>query len=235
MKKITITFLFFMIISAGVSADEPFFASQKGMVITNAFLDNKGKIQSYIRMTISDVRGSDSDMIIDYTVELLDGNRHPSGNAGIRGYSVAVTGGILEMKQDDMMDLFLASRNMNYQLTAGTLNIPSNMTGGSRIEDSWMNMIVKIPIIGEITTNTMITNISCTGIETVTVPAGTFEAYKVTMTSITNIKGWGSGSPVTSNITTWYVRGIGAIKSVNVDDKGKIGSSTELFELSPKS
>ena len=222
-----------MIIAAGAFADEPFFASQKGMVLTTAFLNNKGKTERFIRMTINDVRGSEADMTIDYTMEMLDGNHRPAGKAGIREYSVTVTGGILEIKPDDMMDLFFASRNMNYKLTSGTLSVPSNMTSGSRIEDSWMNMTVRIPVVGEVTANTMITNIRCIGIETVTVPAGTFEACKVTMTSTTEIKGR-TRSPITSNSTTWYVRGIGPVKSINVDGRGRIGSTIELFELNPK-
>jgi hypothetical protein len=229
-RKITAKLIFLLIIATGVFADEPFFASRAGMVLTTANLNNNGRIERFTRMTTSNVRGSGGNMTIDYTMQILDRNRRPTGKAGIREYNVTVTGGILEIKLDNMMDLFFASREMNYELTAGPLLIPSNMTNGSRIEDSWMNMSVRVPIIGEVTANTKMTNIRCIGIETVTVPAGTFEAYKVTMTSTTETTGWGR-SPIINNSTTWYVRGIGAVKTVNFDERGRIESSTELYEL----
>jgi hypothetical protein len=181
-------------------------------------------------MTINEVRESGGDLTIVYTMQILDRNRRPTGRAGIREYNVTVTGGVLEFQLGNMMDIFFASRDMNYELSAGTLRIPSNMENGSRIEDTWMNMVVRVPVIGQVTANTMMTDIRCIGIETVTVPAGTFEAYKVTLTSTTETSGWGR-SPIINTGTTWYVKGIGVVKSVNVDDRGRVESSTELHEL----
>jgi hypothetical protein len=212
------------------SADEPFFATQTGMVLTTANLNARGRVEGYSRLSITDVRGTVSDKTIAYTMQLLDRNRRPTGNAGIRNYTVRLIDNILEFELENMMDIFFASRNMNYELRAGRMRIPSNMTRGSRIEDSWMNMTVRVPVIGEVTANVRMTDIMCIGKETVTVPAGTFEAYKVTMTTTTETSGWGR-SPIVNTGTSWYVRGIGVVKSVNTDERGKVESSTELHEL----
>ena len=229
MKKIMAILLFMIIAAAGV-ADEPFFASRAGMVLTTANLNARGRIEGFTRMTIKDVKGSGENLTIVYTMQMLDRNHRATGRAGIREYSVTITGGTLEFQLGNMMDIFFASRDMNYELRAGNFRIPSNMTTGSSIEDSRMNMTVTVPIIGVVTANTVMTNIRCVGIETVTVPAGTFEAYKVTMTSTTETSGWGR-SPITSTGTTWYVRGIGVVKSVNTDERGRVESSSELYEL----
>ena len=228
--KIIIKLLLLFVITSGVFANEPFFASNAGMVLTTANLNNRGRIERFTQMTIKDVRGSNENKTIVYTMEILDRNHRPTGKAGIREYIITVTEGALEVKLDNMMDIFFASNDMNYEITAGAMRIPSNMINGSKLEDTWMNMKIRVPIIGEVTANTTMTNIICTGIETVTVPAGTFEAYKVSMTSTTTTSGWGR-SPIVNNSATWYVRGIGAVKSVNYDERGRVDSSTELHEL----
>ena len=60
------------------------------------------------------------------------------------------------------------------------------------------------------------------GPETVTVPAGTFQAMKV-MTKVVQ-----GGAPVTKNY--WYAGGIGMVKSMT--DTGSVKSTTELLEYS---
>jgi len=232
MKTIAIFLTFCLITTVIAFTDEPFFASQTGMVLTSTNLNSRGRVEGFTRMTIRDVKNTNNETTIAYTMEMLDRNRRPTGRAGIREYNVTINGGILEFKTANIMDIFFASRDMTYELRSGTLNIPSNMTNGTVIEDSWMFMTVRVPVIGTITANTTMTNIRCIGKETITVPAGTFEAYKVTTTSTTEASGFGTGrSPIINTSTTWYVRGIGVVKSINTDDKGNVESSTELYEL----
>ncbi|MCL2412269.1 MAG: hypothetical protein FWC97_11580, partial [Treponema sp.] len=145
MKKIAVTMIFLFAITVGVFANEPFFASQEGMTLTTANLNDRGRIERFTRMTINDVFGSDGSITIEYSMEILDRNRRPAGRAGVREFSVTVVDDILEVKLDNIMDLFMASRNMNYELSAGTFRIPSNMTVGSTIEDTWMNINVRVP------------------------------------------------------------------------------------------
>lgn len=233
MKIFLIISVFLLVITAGTFADEPFFASQPGMVLVTANLNNRDRIEGFTRMTINEVRGSDGNMTISYSMQLLDRNKHPTGRAGIRQYNVTVTNNVMEFKFDSMLDIYFASRDMTYELSAGLLRIPTNMTRGSIMDDTWMNMSVRIPIIGAVTANTIMSNIVCVGIETVTVPAGTFEAYKVTMTSTTetSVSMPGMKSPIINNSVTWYARGIGAVKSINHDERGRVESSTELHEI----
>lgn len=230
LKKAAVVIIAALLSAAPVFAGDHFFPTKKGMVQLTANLNEKGRVEAYNRLTVKDVKGSGGDMTVVYAVEVLDRHHKPVGKAGAREYSVKIAGGVLEFELKNMMDAFFAAKGMTYELTAGKLRIPSNMAAGSRIEDSWMNMTVKVPIIGEVTADVKMTDMRCTGVETVTVGAGTFEAYKVVSTSTTNTKGW--GKPVIVNRgTTWYARGIGAVKSVNIDEKGKVESSSELREL----
>jgi len=181
-------------------------------------------------MTVRDVRSSGANTTVVYAIQILDRNRRPVGNAGEREYSVNISGGVLDFRLENMMDAFFAARGMTYTMSSGSMFVPSNMVSGSRLENTWMRMVVNVPVIGRVTADVAITNIVCVGIETVTVPAGTFEAYKVTQTSTTTTTGWGR-SPIVNTGASWYVRGIGVVKSVSYDSRGRVESSSELHEL----
>lgn len=65
------------------------------------------------------------------------------------------------------------------------------------------------------------------GYESVTVPAGTYDCIKISY--VQNVK-MGTNKQK-SYITAWYAEGIGLVKSVSADKKGKENSHTELKEV----
>lgn len=230
MKRIILMIIILSTAAAGVFSSDAFFPTRTGTVQLIANLNSNGKIEGYNRLTVKNVSGVNSDMTVVYTVQVLDKNQKPVKNIGEREYSVNISGGVLIYGLDNMMDAFFAAKGMKYTIMAGNMLIPSNIAPGSSLEDTWMKIDVSVPIIGTVTANVTMTDIVCAGIETVTVPAGTFEAYKVTQTTTTRTVGWGK-SLIVNTGATWYVKGIGAVKSVNYDAKGRVESSSELHEL----
>ena len=228
-----ICILILLLIAPAVFANEAFFPTEKGMTQLTANLNSNGRIEGYNLMAVKDVKVSGNDITVIYTVQILDRNRKPDSKAGEREYSVKINAGVLEFELKNMMDAFFAAQNMNYTLTDSKLFIPSGMAPGSKLRDAWMKIVVNVPIIGSVTADVAMTDIVCAGIETVTVPAGTFEAYKVTQTSTTVTKGWIKPTVINTGVT-WYVRGIGVVKTISYDDKGKVESSAELHELKRK-
>jgi hypothetical protein len=77
-------------------------------------------------------------------------------------------------------------------------------------------------------------NYTAIGIESVTVPAGTFDAIKIEIPNTINITSTFQGTtvPITVNGTTtsWFAQGIGWIRSVSSSDFGGI-ATTETIEL----
>ena len=228
MKKIAITFIILMITITAAFSDDAFFPARRGAVLLTANLNSNGRIEGYSRMTVREVRESGSNITVVYTIQVLDKNRKNIGNE--REYTINIRNGVSIYRFDNTMDAFFAAREMDYSMTAGNFNIPSNIVSGSRLENTWLKIIVKVPIVGTVTADTAITNIVCTGIERVAVPAGTFEAYKITQTSTTTTTGWPTPQ-IINNGATWYARGIGVVKSVNYDSRGRVESSSELQEL----
>ena len=72
------------------------------------------------------------------------------------------------------------------------------------------------------------------GVESVSVPAGTFEAMKVEVVTTININATFQGTTVpvtfTGTTTSWYVQGVGWVKSVSTSEFGGI-SSSDTIEL----
>ena len=229
MKRI-LTLIILIITAAAVFGDEAFCPAKKGMVLLTVNLNANGRTEGYSRMTIKDVRGSGNNMTVVYTMQILDRNRRAARNIGEREYTFNITNGVSMFRLDDVMEPFFISKGFDYKIAAGNMPIPSNLAPGTRMPNTWLKINVNVPIIGTVTADTSITNLVCEGIETITVPAGTFEAYKVTQRTTTTTTGWAMPQ-INNSGATWYARGIGVVKSVNYDDKGKIESSSELYEL----
>jgi len=230
MKKITFTLIIFLIAVSAVFSNDAFFPTTRGTVLLTANLNSNGRVEGYNRMTITDIRESGNEKTVVYTIQILDRNRRLVRNSSEREYSMKILNGVLIFPLDNMMDAFFAARGMNYTMTAGNLLIPSAISSGEKLNDTWMKMVVNVPIIGSVTADVAMTDIICTGIETVTVPAGTFEAYKITQVTTTITTGWGK-SPIINTGATWYVKGIGEVKSISYDARGRVESSSELHEL----
>jgi len=230
MKRTLLILIILISTAASAFSNDAFFLTKVGATQLIASLNANGKAEGYSLMTIKDVRESGNDMIVVYTIQVLDKNKKPMDKVGQREYSIKITGGVLELEIKNTMDAFFAAKGMNYSIAGDKLFIPSNITTGSKMNDSWMKMTIKIPVIGEVIADITITDVVCAGIETVTVPAGTFEACKITQTTTTITKGW-IAPKIINRGATWYVKGIGMVKSVNYDEKGKLESSSELYEL----
>ena len=230
MKRITLTLIILLITAGGAFCSEPFFPVKKGTVQLTANFNGSGRIEGYNRMTVKEVRGAGDNLTVIYSMQILDKNQKPVRNGAERDYTINIANGVSMYRLDDIMDAYFTTRGFTYTMTAGNMPVPANLAPGSRLQNTWLKINVTVPVIGTVTADTSITNIVCTGIETITVRAGTFEAYKITQRSVTTTTGWIMPQVVNTG-ATWYVKGIGAVKSISYDDKGKIESSTELYEL----
>jgi hypothetical protein len=103
------------------------------------------------------------------------------------------------------------------------LLLPSNTTPGF----STSSTSTKTTVQGSTnTTYTVAVAVSIDGLESVTVPAGTFSALKVTRAMTTTTAGTGTVS--TSYNIQWYAPGIGSVKTVNEDSLQAVQQTWEV-------
>ena len=120
-------------------------------------------------------------------------------------------------------------------ITAKGYNIPADFGSAT----TWSE---KVTVDGTVTTNTsksvstqIVTQLNCNtaGTENVSVPAGTFDAVKVTCKEEVSVSALMQGTPmpagvpVTVNITNWYAKGVGLVQSVRTG--GNPGTETVVL------
>jgi hypothetical protein len=204
------------------ASDFAFFAMKNGAVQVFAQKDAKGKVTSQQRNTVTSITGSKNAYAIEYQSEILDAKgKSTSDNPLIITYRVVVADGIMYL---DLKGMFGAIDGLANVEAAGTAQrIPNNLKPGQTIEDASANVR-----IGFINCSAQMTEGKCEAEESVTTPAGTFNALKVSQ----KINARTMGIRTEGITNTWYVKGVGSVKTETIDNKGKVVSSTELISSS---
>lgn len=116
----------------------------------------------------------------------------------------------------DRGNLTMAAINMEgfTTLTSKGVSLPADLKEGT----TWSQELVYGTKTGDIEMTTTMTN-TCTakGTESVTVPAGTFDALRVECTLVSSVLTKGTDTPTTSEVAnqSWYTSGVGMVKSKN--------------------
>ena len=226
MKRLIMT-VFIIAVGAGLYAQNNFFPSKAGIVLTYANNDDKGNTESYTVLTIKDVKGSGKNMTITYVGNVLDKNRKPMKNSpGEITYQVIIKDNVVIMDVNQMIPAQMRDQGVKMEVTGIPMELPNNLQPGQTIKDSTVTMTIDLGIMK---TNTVIrmTEGRCLAIEDVRVPAGTFKCHKITQKVTT------SAMNVNNVVTTvsWYAPNIGTVKTETYDDKNNLISGSVLAEL----
>ena len=222
MKKLLLVCLVATLALTNAFGQSALFPTKKGTVAVYNAKDAKGNVLGYSQITITDVEGSGANMTISYTAEALDANRKP-----YRG--VKATPMTLTIKDNkivfDMKSLF-AGADAKAEITGDPIELPNNLSAGQTLKDAKITMTTRVALV-KMTTEMAITDYKCLAVETVTVPAGSYKAYKVTQTvSTTAMK-----QTTKATTITWYAEGVGSVKTESYDGSGNLLSTSELVEF----
>lgn len=202
------------------------FAMTKGMVLGYENLDSKGKVTVKSSTTCLDLNTLGSGAII-YSVKttISDAKDVP---VSYREYDIKCEDGKFnimmgsftdpeKMKEYDDLYIFIDTIGMVYpaKLSVGQ-NLPDASFSISKAE---LGAIMK-------TYDAKVTNRKVVNIESVSVPAGTFECFKITYDL--QVKGLFKKK---YEIVEYVSEGIGKIKTENFNKKGMLKSSSQLVEL----
>ena len=214
-------------VSGGLFAQTTFFGEKKGMVLTYAENNGKGKTSGYTVLTIKEVKGSGRNMTITYGVEILDKNRKkPKDSPGEMTYQVIVKDGVVIMDMNQMIPPGLEEQGVKIEISGTPMELPGSLAPGQKIKDSEITVTMDMGIM-KMTTVIKTTDGECLAIEDVTVPAGTFKCHKITQTATTTVM---KKKTVTKTIS-WYAPGIGTVKTEVYDGKNKLISGSVLVEV----
>ena len=210
-----------------IKAQEIFFPSKVGVVLEYKSYDKKDGETGTTRYTITEVNKMGKDMDITYLILKMDKDKKVQ-------FEDEIT---VNYKDDklflDMSNIFRQSilsekgeLPKNFKISGTDVVTPSYLKVGDKLPNSHVNMAIKRGIINiKIAIN--ITDRTVESLENITVPAGSFEAYKI------NSKMSAKASIInkTSTSSEWLVKGIGMVKSESYDKKEELESYTELISI----
>ena len=225
MKKIELWFIAMLVTATATAtyAQNTFFPTKAGTVLTYANKDAKGKASSYTRLTIKTVEGSGNNFSITYAGEALDSKQKPVSDPPMEiSYTVTVNNGVVEW---DMKTFAAPGTEGFIEIEGDKLRIPPTLSPGDKLNDVKFTMTINMGF--KIRTEIELTDQQCLAIEDVTVPAGTFKCHKVTQKSTATVM----RKSTVSKSVSWFAPGTGTVKTETYDAKDKLQGSTELIEL----
>jgi hypothetical protein len=226
MKKL-ILFTAIILIGIVLKAQETFFPTKEGTVLIYKTFDKKEKVTGKSIYTIKQVKVNGDDMDITYQYESIDPKDKLLFKEDI---TIHKKGDRLYLDMGNFINKGAFQENGEIPTTVeikGTdMEIPSNPNPGDQLPNANIEMSMKMGFVN-MKMSAQLSNRKVEALEDITVKAGIFKSYK--FTSLVNASAMGIKSE--SNITEWYAKGVGIVKTENFDKSGKLQSYTELIEL----
>ncbi len=196
-----------------------FYPMKKGIVMTYASGNGKGKADSYTRTEITSLDWKDErnfSVITETTI--LDSDMNPVGTEPMTA-GATVENGIVRYDPESMA----GQLTEGMQVSGDNFYMPDNIEVGDILPD--YTVIVSI---GGMNTTSQNINIKVTGRETLNISGNDIDCYIVESTVAVTALGFKSEMAQ----KVWYGRGVGQVRTESYNKKGKLMSVNELVELS---
>jgi hypothetical protein len=209
------------------SQDCGYYPSRKGAVMSYQSLDEKGKVVNTSRSTIQDLEQTGSTALYKVMTESWDNKNQPQPS---REYTMKCENGEFSVDMQSMIDpkSFEGFKNMQLNFSGKDLTYPSSMSAGQSLPDASITMGAATGAMTLMRLTINITNRKVVGMESVTVPAGTFDCYKITYDIETKL-----GLKSSASAVQWLNKGAGTVKTETYDKKGKLMGCSILKEYNP--
>lgn len=225
-KKILFVFTLAFILSGVIFAQDcGYYSISKGMVFGYQTLDAKGKVTGTQRSTCLDVSTVGAAILYKIKGEYTDSK----DNLTTREFEMRCEDGNFYVDMQSFVDpkSMEGFKDMEVSVDANAMMYPSVLIAGQTLPDASITISAAT---GGVNLMNMVINISnrkVVGSESVTVPAGTFDCYKITYDVETKMM-----FKIASTVTEYVNMGVGSVKTETFDKKGKLAASTVLVELS---
>lgn len=225
MKKLTLLLLVLFLTQAVRAQDcGSYFTFPKGRKFELTNYDKKDKVSAVIKYAVLDARpiSGGTAFVLETATYDTKGNLLAKGEADAK----CVGGAFYTDVRNVSSDMMPKSANISVEISGDQLMYPAQLNAGDKLKDA---SITAKSSMGNMNLMTMTVNIvdrKVAGMETVTTPVGLFECVKITYTI--NMKLMGNR---TMNAVEYLAKGVGMVKSEQVDDKGRKLSSTLLTKL----
>ncbi len=220
----TIIFIFSVLI---INAQETFFPTKEGMVLTYKSFDKKDKLSGIMKYTIEKVNINGNNIDITYLCESFDNKEKLVFKEEI---TVHQKGDVMYIDMGNFLNKAAFQQEgsipAEVEVKGNNMEIPLNPTPGQTLPDASIEMAMKMGIVN-MKMSADVTNRKVEGIEDITVSGGTFKSYKFS----SDVNTVAMGIKVQAKSVEWYAKGIGSVKTESYDKKGNLTGRTELVEV----
>ncbi|NND62936.1 MAG: hypothetical protein HKN48_07045 [Flavobacteriaceae bacterium] len=217
MKKIVITSLM-VLFGLGINAQtcSKYYPFTEGAVSQLTMYNKKGKMQGMVEYSVEEVGSNGNGETAKMSHKLID----EKGNLiSTSSYDVLCSNGIVSMdfrslSRPEMMKQF--GEDAEVSVTGTNIDFPNDLSVGQELPDGGIN--VKINFSGmNMNMKTSIVDRKVVGKESVTTPAGTFECYVITSTTVMKM-----GTNMRNDTKQWIAEGVGVVKVEDYNKSGKV-------------
>jgi hypothetical protein len=225
MKHVFVILFAFMLTGLVQGQDCSFYTLSEGMVTAYQNLDTKGKVTGTTRSTCLNVEKAGKAIIFKMKSEYADAkNENPS----TLEYEMKCEDGTFYVDMKNLIDpkSMEAFKGMEISVDSKDMMYPAVLSAGQTLPDANITVSAATSGVSLMNLTINITNRKVIGTESVTVPAGTFECFKITYDVETKMM-----FKVYATVTEYVNMGVGNVKTETFDKKGKISGTTQLVEL----
>lgn len=225
MKNLTILMLIVVLPLIAISQDCGYYNYKKGAIMGYQQFDGKGKLTGSSRLTFLDIY-NDGDALV-YKVRNETTSESSKQQPNTIEYEMRCQNGEFHIDMASMMDPnTAASFGSDIKVTSTNLSYPSSLAVGQTLPDASYSISSGTQGVTVLSMTIDITNRVVAAEESVTVPAGTFNCYKITYNVDTKML-----FKISATAAVWMTKGGGMVKTETYDKKGKLTSSMVLSEL----
>lgn len=226
MKKLfLLTVIVFGVLS--LNAQETFFPTKEGMILTYKSFDKKDKLTGMMKYTIEKVNTSGSEIAITYLCESLDNKEKLVFKEEI---TVHQKGDVMYIDMGNFLNKAAFQQDgaipAEVEVKGNNMEIPLNPVPGQTLPDASIEMAMKMGFVN-MKMSADITNRKVEAIEDISVTGGTFKCYKFSG----DVNTVAMGIKVQAKSVEWFAKGIGTVKTESYDKKGNLAGRTELVEV----
>jgi ribosomal protein L11 len=209
----------------GMAQDCGYYSMTKGMTFAYQNMDAKGKVTSSSRSTCMDVVQIAAGTEYKMQAEVTD----PKNNKSTHVYAMRCEGGNFYVDMRNFVDpkSMESFKDMEIKVDSKDMMYPGNLAAGQALPDASITISAGSGGVNLMNMVVNITNRKVAGVESVTVPAGTFECYKITYDVDTKFM-----FKVSTTVTEYVSYGVGNVKTETFDKKGKLMGTSLLTEFS---
>jgi hypothetical protein len=202
----------------------PFYTFAEGKKWTTANYNHKDKYEGKQSYEILEMTESDNKLIAKTLVKSFDKKDKLQMEKEIE--FICEDGVIhIDMSQYLPAETLDAFKNMDVEMKMDPIEVPEKLSVGQQLADGGVHMTVKgpMPMSFDIT----IEDRKVTTEEEITVPAGTYNTYKITSTTVIDMMGKRE-----MRSAEWIAEGVGAVRTESYDKSGDLKYYTVLIEYS---